>query len=487
MVLRAEHPEPVEDLKIGPFYGAAGKLFSCTHPEVLLAGPSGTGKTMAVLTYATVKLLQYPGARAVFCRQTKASLAQSILKTFELHVLPMFERTGLMRALLGRAIRRENRTNYLFPNGSEVFLLGLENVDRTFSMEADLVCIFEVKEVGFETYQLLARCLRNNVLPVQQRICDTNPGHEFLWMSPRMGYFPQGRRNLKEPGRRIHLLSRHTDNPSITEAYIEELRSLPHGAVRDRMYLGRWVSEEGMILDMWDPAVHCIDKADVPEIAWYFGSMDFGYANPGCFAVWGVDKDDRMFEVAEVYRAGWQLDQWAEAIAELRREFPFWRVVADSAEPRSIDFLNDFLGTPGGREEERIVTPSDKSKGVLHGLNQVRWALTSDRGGRPRMFVVRDNVRCGRDEALARRAQPTCSVEEVGGYVFKKRQDGRPDKEEPDPACPDHGMDAWRYAAVWKWRKDLTPQAKAKEYAHGTWGDVLGHKAKLTRARKVGA
>jgi len=474
----------VERVQGPTFYGAAAALFESQHPEVLIAGPAGTGKTFAVLCLAHLEALRYPGARIVLARQTRASLTQSVLKTYEQDVLmhPAWARIG--HEILAGGAHRRARMSYEYPNGSEVFPLSLENVDRTFSMEADMVCVFEVKEVSFESYQLLARCLRNHRTPIQRRICDTNPGHDLLWMAPRMGYFPAGRRNAREPGRRLHLLSKHKDNPRIEQSYIEELKALPPGAIRDRMWRGWWVAEEGRIFDGWKPSIHMLDADQVPALKWYFASMDFGYRNPGCFQVWGVDADDRIYEVAEIYRSGWQRDEWAQAIVELRREFPFRRVIADSEDPREIDFLNDFLGAPGGRDEPRIVEGAEKSRGVLHGLNQVRWALSLDSSGKPRMYVVRDNLRCGRDEVLARQAKPTDSTQEVGGYVFRKRQDGKPDLEEPDPACPNHGMDCWRYANVWKWRKRQHEPVVQKTYEHGTWGDVLRHSEKRRRARR---
>ncbi len=52
-----------------------------------------------------------------------------------------------------------------------------------------------------------------------------------------------------------------------------------------------------------------------------------------------------------------------------------------------------------------------------------------------------------RDVALEEAKKPTCTEEEVGGYVWAPGVDGRPLKEEP-LKMDDHGCDAMRYAVA---------------------------------------
>ena len=70
------------------------------------------------------------------------------------------------------------------------------------------------------------------------------------------------------------LLSRHVDNPSLTKAYLKNLERLS-GARYERLFKGRWVSEEGLVYDEWDPAIHMIEAEDVPDLKWHFGSVDW--------------------------------------------------------------------------------------------------------------------------------------------------------------------------------------------------------------------
>jgi hypothetical protein len=101
--------------------GAAADLFRCRDPEVLIEGPAGTGKTRAVLEYVNATCELHDGIRVLICRQTRVSLTESVLVTWENKVLwPGHP------AITGDA-SRANRHSYRYPNDSEIVLGGLDN------------------------------------------------------------------------------------------------------------------------------------------------------------------------------------------------------------------------------------------------------------------------------------------------------------------------------------------------------------------------
>ena len=139
--------------------------------------------------------------------------------------------------------------------------------------------------------------------------------------------------------------------------------------------------------------------------------------------------------------------------------------------------LNDRIGDPGGRGSERLARKADND--ILAGLDIVRWALNPAEGEPPKMKFVENSLVCGRDETLAEKHAPCCTEEEFPGFVWLKQSDGRTLKEKPDPSCPDHGLDAMRYAAMFAWKKDLSYQEVEALYAPGSKGDLLGHEEVL--------
>ena len=457
----------------------------CKHPEILVEGPAGDGKSRGVAEYVNIRSMENPGIRVLFVRKVRADLAESLLFTMEEEVWwPDHP------CLANSDQRRENRKSpYVYPNGSKIYVGGLDKDTRLFSTQFDIVVVEEAIEITKDNWHNLGRCNRNNKLidpdtgrPIQQRIAITNPGPEFHFLNK---LFPPGTRTCPpEPHKgRIRLLVRFEDNPTITEEYLDVLRSM-EGVPYRRLYLGDWIAESGQILSMYDPAVHVIDELEYPEFEYYVAAKDFGYRNPGWFGVFGVDRDLCMVMVAEIYRQGVPLDQWAEWIEELHGEFRLTRGVCDSAEPRSIDFLNDRIGVPVGRDVERIFQPADKSRGKLFGLNQVRDYLWIPPQGPPILRFGRDVLRHGRDPELDAEGRPCCLVEEIPSYRFRKYADDKENKETPDPACANHGCDGIEYLSVWHWKKNLTPIKAEHEYPPGTVGHLLRHSEKMRNARR---
>lgn len=304
--------------------------------------------------------------------------------------------------------------------------------------------------------------LRNNVLPWQQGVADCNPGSQYHWLNQRANQ-----------GNMTRLLSRHSDNPTVTEDYLGTLSRLT-GARHERLFKGLWVSEEGLVYDEWDQAKHLIERdALTRDMKWHFASVDWGYRAPGCCQVWGVDGEDNLYRLAEVYRTQKPYEWWADVVSDLHAEFNLSAVVCDPAEPRSIDMLNDRLGSPSGRSNARLARKADND--IMAGLDMVRWALRPTKEGPPRLRFVKGALRHGRDPELAEGLSPCCTEEEFPGFVWLKQQDGRVLKERPDPGCPDHGLDCVRYAAMFAWNRNLSQRVEGPMFPAGSLGDVLDH------------
>jgi len=436
--------------------GAASALFLDKSPEVLLEGPAGTGKTRAALEYVNYLCEEYPGIRVLLYRKTRTSMSESVLVTWEDKVLwdghPA--RTG--------DAQRNTRQHYKYPNGSHVVVGGMDNSDRIMSTEYDIAVCFEATEISLEDWEKVLSRLRNNVLPWQQALADCNPSSQYHWLNQRANQ-----------GFMSRLLSRHTDNPSLTAEYLANLERLT-GARYERLFKGRWVSEEGLVYDDWDPAIHLIDESELPaEMKWHFGSIDWGFRAPGVFQVWGVDGEQNLYRLVEIYMTGQKYDWWADNIVALHDEYDLSTIVCDPAEPRSIEMLNDRLGDPGKRGVERLARKGDND--IMAGLDMMRWALRPGENTPPKMRYVKNALACGRDETLNERHAPCCTEEEFPGFVWLKQSDGQSIKEKPDPGCPDHGLDAARYAAMFAWRKDLAFTEPEALYEAGSAGDLLEH------------
>lgn len=474
-------------------YGGAAEYLLCEDPVVLLEGPANTGKTRAVLQKDLMLCMQYPGVRILWVRDTLKSLRESVLVTWEMKVLP----GGAGHKCVQGTASRYTRTHYLFPyderydeetgrwysGQSTIVLGGMDVAEHFFSTEWDYVRIFEAcVRIPYDSYQKFFRSLRNKAGPYHQLTADTNPGSEFHYWN-----------QLANKGEITRILSRHEDNPACTEDDLDWLRKLT-GVDRDRLYLGKWVSESGQVWETFQMSTNVVewetrydarldrhyiyDPRDQENterrLTHFVAAMDFGWTNPACLQIWGFDRDGYAFMVAEVYRTKWKLDKWAEVCWELRQEFPFRHFVCESAEPRTIEFFNDFLQSKG---VARIARKADKTtfkrgKHGLAGLDLVRQGFVLDDNDQPRLRFVKNALRYGRDPELGHGNRPCCTVEEIGSYVFLKAEDGKPIPEEPDPACANHGCDALRYMMMFVHKKNLTPIERPQRYPPGTLGHL---------------
>src|SRR4030095_14017673 len=99
--------------------GTAVDLWRSRAPEVVVSGPAGTGKSRACLEKLHLCALKYAGMRGLVVRQTRESLSEAALVTFEEKVLPAW-------SPLKDGPRRNFRQAYHYPNRSEVVVGGLD-------------------------------------------------------------------------------------------------------------------------------------------------------------------------------------------------------------------------------------------------------------------------------------------------------------------------------------------------------------------------
>lgn len=463
----AHEERPNEEVnRVHVVRGGVAALWKTASKEVLLEGGAGTGKTLGCLVHANWTAREYPGCRILFVRKTRKSLNDSVLKDWEELVLHQGH-----EALSPK--ERSNRDYYKYASGTEIVCGGLDNVDRLMSTNFDRIYVFEATEITLDDLQKMISRLRNGRAKYHQIVCDCNPGPREHFLNQRATV-----------GTMKRLLSRHEDNPKWYDAekktwtvggadYMDTLEQLS-GHIYQRLKLHQWVSAEGVIWDNWDGARDMIPQEAVPKINWSFVSMDFGYRGPGTLQVWGVGSH-AMFRLAEIYRREQTLSWWGDRLIELQDEYGFKTGVGDSAEPRSIRYLNDYLHE---RSLPFMLRPVDKGRGKIHGLDLVRRLMAQRR-----LVLVRDAVRFP-DMELRKLGWPWSTETEIPSFCWREKTPGDPRPEEPDQTCADHGCDAMIYAAIFRYRKDLSEPEEAKTYADGTYGQIYGTPESLEADRR---
>ena len=403
-------------------YGECRNLYETENEEVLISGPAGTGKSRACLEKIHYLMQKYDGARALIIRKTRASLTESALQTYERWVL------GPDHPIIAGGARRQFRKMYQYPNGSEIIIGGLDNPTRIMSTEYDIIFVQEAIEITEDDLESLTTRLRNNVVPFQPLIADTNPGAPAHWIKQRCD---QGVTALLE--------SRHEDNPRLyshdTEEWTEEGKNYIArldrltGARKQRLRYGKWVQSEGMVYDAYDPKIHLIDRDEVQiQEDWRkFKVIDFGFTNPFVCQWWAVDHDGRMYMCREIYHTQRTVKKHSETINKYEKTKI--TVCDHDAEDRATLVEN---GIPNIQAK----------KAVSVGIDRVQERLAVAEDGKPRIYFLRDSI-IEIDQSLVDAKKPWCTEQEFADYVWSNKKT----KEEPVKEN-DHGMDAVRYAVM---------------------------------------
>lgn len=417
--------------------GGAKRLWSCHDHEVILSGPSETGKTWACLNKLHGILLRYPGAQAVMARKVLASLYPSCFQTYK-RIL------GPESPVAFYGGEKPEWADY--PNGSRLYFAGMDNPQKALSSERDVIYVNQAEELSLNDWEVLTtRCTgRGAVVAYPQIFGDCNPGAPSHWIRSRASL--------------TLLESRHEDNPTlfdeqgrITEQGRRTLAVLDNltGVRYQRLRLGKWVQAEGAVYDGFDASVHMIDYSHpllpggrIPDAWNRYWTIDFGYTNPFVWQDWAEDKDGRLFRVREIYQTGVLVEDHARRIVELTRgEYAPSAIICDhDAEGRAT--LEKHLRKQTG------VRTSPARKTLSPGIQAVQARLRTAGDGWPRIFFLRDAL-IERDESLVTADKPFCTEREFEVYVWPKGVDGKPVKEVPVDEN-NHGLDAARYMVAHK-------------------------------------
>jgi len=459
--------------------GAAAQLFNERGP-VILSGPSETGKTLGCLHYLDSLAWKYPGFQGAIVRQTYKSMIGTVLQTFQNKVLTQGDGVEVMGG--------SKPDWYDYPNGSRIWVGGMDNPDKVLSSERDAVYFNQAEEAllsGWETLTTRTTGRAGN-MPWGQTFGDCNPSIPQHWIKVKAS---EGKLKLLE--------STHKDNPILWDAERGEwtpqgkrtigVLSTLSGARHSRLYLGLWAAAEGVVYDCFVRANHV--KSYSPSYMemileflrdksrYSVAGVDWGYRDPGVISVWAVDHDKRMRRVAQIYRTGEVIGWWIARAKELRDEFNIRAFACDPSRPDNIQqfktaglpavpAFNDIsLGVQNMYRRLETMVPADSFQ------DAVRTARSNGQNGNglgavePMMVYCEDALRF-RDETLAEAHKPTCSEEEIESYVWPVGQNGKPQKEVPIDDN-NHGMDADRYAAAY-----VDRLRKKGQGGGGTWVTV---------------
>jgi phage terminase large subunit len=438
--------------------GTIKAVMADRSPEILVAGPAGTGKSRGILEKLLLIAMKYPGCKILVLRLTSVSLSATGLQTWEQFVAKEALAIGAVKFFGGS---KREPASYRFANGSRVVVGGMDNPMKIMSSEYDIAYVQEANELEIEHWEAITSRLRNGVVPYQQLIGDCNPQQPTHWLKERC-----------DRGATKYYHSTHEENPLYFDeivgpngveykvtpagaAYISKLDALT-GVRYQRLRLGNWVAAEGVIYENWSPNL-IVDPYEVPRDWPRYWAIDFGHVNPMVVQHWAEKPDGELVMYREFYRTGLNVDDFARMVLRTvavvdPAYVPDARALArgepmppaawlwHEPKPRAVIADHDAEGRSMWTKITGLVTTRAR-KEVLDGIGEVDVRLR-DR----RIEFMRDVLAHPVDQSLLDVKKPARTVEEFPGYVWDTGAQGKI-KEEPKKEN-DHGMDAVRYLAM---------------------------------------
>lgn len=279
---------------------------------------------------------------------------------------------------------------YEFETGSTIEFFGVDSPDKLRGGRRDRLFINEANNVSIDAFDQL------EVRTKEFAFLDWNPSHEF-W------FYTEVQPNRQD----VQFITlTYKDNEALSQEIINAIEARKDNKSWWRVYgLGLLGEIETRIYSRWN----IID--DVPEDARLeVRGLDFGYSNDPSALVDVYKYNEGYILDQQLYRKGMSNKQIADIILNLH--LPHTTVVADSAEPKSIDELSSYGVT---------AIPALKGPGsVTQGIQLIQ--------SRP-ISVTKRSVDL---------------LKEYRNYLWLEDKDGKI-LNKPTPGA-DHQMDAIRYA-----------------------------------------
>ena len=242
-----------------------------------------------------------------------------------------------------------NRTDHIvkFKNGSEIRFFPADSWGKVKGSRRDILFINEANRIDWEIFRQL------DVRTTGTIIIDWNPDSEF--------WYEQQGLNLREDTTEI--VSTYLDNPFLEPTQIAAIEAYKSDEQWWKVYgLGETGSHKGLIYTNW---VQC---KSIPGNARLIGrGLDFGYMSDPSTIVAVYMMDGELYLDEELYAPGMTNDRIAQALTGQPGV-----VVADSAEPKSIQELKNY----GVRFIEPAVKGPDSVRNGIQVVSRYRLNVT---------------------------------------------------------------------------------------------------------------
>ena len=292
----------------------------------IIWGGAGSGKSHMVARKILYRLLKESHVKHNFLIMRKVD--RTIKRSVFTLIRNIISKWGLSQDF---DINLTDKTITYIPTGSQIMFSGLDDVEKLKSIEGvTSIWAEEATELSQEDFEQLDLRLRGNFGATKQIILTFNPISEQHWIK---------RVFFDDPIDGVFTLhTTYLDNAFIDEEYkmVMENKKKTNPRYYNIYALGNWGTAEGLVFN--NATQRLIRAEEIKGLPCVQG-LDFGYTNdPTAFSQSYIDlKNKRIYVYDGFYEKGMTNAEIALAIKS--RLAHKHKTTADSAEPKSIDYI----------------------------------------------------------------------------------------------------------------------------------------------------
>jgi PBSX family phage terminase large subunit len=302
--------------------------------RLLLYGGSRSGKSFIIIYALIVRALRVANSRHAVLRfrfnHAKQSLwYDTIPKVFEL----CFPQLSYV----------ENKSDWFIelPNGSQIWLGGLDDKDRTEKIlgnEYSTMYFNEISQISYSSLVIALTRLAQKTTLKNIAYFDCNPPSKQHWSYKIwfQGIHPENKESLANKDMYACMRMNPEGNKmNIADNFIENTLASLSGVAKSRFYLGEYSDEDlGLIFNNWR-------YGQFDESLQSAYGLDFGFQDPDAMTKVAIDRKNHIIYADElIYKTGNSSDQLRQLINFHVKGNGL--IIADCADPRLINELRRY-------------------------------------------------------------------------------------------------------------------------------------------------
>lgn len=302
----------------------------------VVKGSRASKKSKTTALWYIVNMMKYQSANTLVVRKTYRTLKDSCFRELNWAI-------GRLKVQKYWRLIQSPLTLEYIPTGQKIFFRGLDDPLKITSMTVDVgvLCWLWIEEsyeiTKEDDFNILDESIRGRVSDglFKQITLTFNPWNEHHWLKKR--FFDVASPDV------LAITTNYMCNEFLDSADIKVFESMK--ANNPRRYqvagLGEWGSVDGLVFENFVVSEFNKELIVGSGVSSVFG-LDFGYTNdPTAFFCGLVDEHNKIIYVFdEMYEKGMSNEKIYKKIASMG--YCKEKIVADSAEPKSIDSLREL-------------------------------------------------------------------------------------------------------------------------------------------------